>query len=385
MKIFERDKLTRRDVLVRGLSFPVFLRVLHSSSVRASIVDSLPFLDDKPNPNTITEDGDKIIPFDLARLTSWVTPVDEFYVRNHFPAPKISSARDWVIHVSGSVRRAQKISLDQLKDFPHIEQVVTLECAGNSSHRNHGLVSNAKWRGVPLRMLLEKVGLQSNAAHVVFYGADMGGHDTHHFSRALSVDQAMYSENMLATEMNGNPLPQDHGFPVRLIVPGWYGMAHVKWLERIEVIDRPFDGRYQTTFYVNKRAMLSGENMAWKPEPITKIPVKSIVTRVHRDYLVAGNIYRVSGVVWGGDTPIESVEINIDDDAHWNPAILQHHRNPFAWTLWSYHWMNPSVAVHTLVSRATDHSGRRQPTKRSSRLRGPYQYDEVVRRQVSLS
>ncbi len=246
-------------------------------------------------------------------------------------------------------------------------------------------MSNAKWAGVPLHVILNKAGLQPTATHVVFHGADFGGSDARHFARALSVEQAMRPEIMLATEMNNRPLPHDHGFPVRLIVPGWYGMAHVKWLERIEVIDKPFDGMYQTSHYVNKRATGSDGDMAWQPEPITTIPVKSIVARVERDYHATGNVYQVSGVVWGGDTPIQSVDINIDGEDRWHGAIRESHDHPFAWTRWSYRWMNPRSKVHTLVSRGIDHAGNRQPSKRSSQLRGPYQNDEIILRRVELS
>ncbi len=380
----ERD-ITRRDLLVAGLTLPVSLQLFLASGAHAATVGVLPFLDDKADPNTITEAEDKIIPFDLTRLTSWITPADQFYIRNHFAAPNIFNAGDWIIHLEGKVQHSQQIPFDQLGEFPRVERMVTLECAGNSKRRNHGLVSNAKWTGVPLRVLLERVGLKPDATHIVFHGADSGGSDAHHFSRALSVEQAMRPEVMLATEMNGKPLPRDHGFPVRLIVPGWYGMAHVKWLERIEVINKPFDGMYQATFYVNQRAISSGDNMVWQSEPITTIPVKSIVARVQRDYHASGNVYQVSGVVWGGDAPIKSLEVNIDEDTRWHLVALQPHRDPFAWTRWSYQWENPISGIHKLVSRGIDRSGHRQPEERSSRLRGPYQHDEMILRRVKLS
>ena len=250
---------TRRDILRHGLALPFSLQALFASGTRAATVGVLPFLDDKLNPSTVTADEDKIIPFDLTRLTSWITPADQFYIRNHFAVPKLRDARDWSIRVEGNVRHPQYLAFDQFSAFPRVERIVTLECAGNSKRQNHGLVSNAKWFGIPLNAVLKKVGLQPNARNIVFHGADSSGNGARHFARALSIEQAMRSEVMLAMEMNGKPLPLDHGFPVRLIVPGWYGMAHVKWLIRIEVIDRPFDGRYQSTFYVNRRAMSSGK------------------------------------------------------------------------------------------------------------------------------
>ncbi len=377
--------ITRRNFLAAGLTLPVSLQLLFASGARATKVGVLPFLDDKPHPNTITEDKDKIISFDLTRLTNWITPEDQFYIRNHFAVLNLSNAGNWIIRVEGKVRHAQQISFDQLGQFSRVERVVTLECAGNSERRNHGLVSNAKWTGVPLSVVLEKAGLKPDATHIVFHGADSGGSNAHHFSRALSVEQAMRPEVMLATEMNGKPLSRDHGFPVRLIVPGWYGMAHVKWLERIEVINKPFDGIYQSTHYVNKRAIPSGDDLVWESEPITTIPVKSIVARVQRDYHAVGNIYQISGAVWGGDSPIKSVDINIDEETPWYPVTLHSHSHPFAWTRWSYQWKNPISGIHTLVSRGIDRAGHRQPSERSSRLRGPYQHDEIILRRVKLS
>ncbi|HIB53265.1 MAG TPA: hypothetical protein EYN18_01235 [Nitrospirales bacterium] len=377
--------LTRRDLLVQGLAFPFALQAMFASEARATILGVVPFLDDKLSPSTITEHGDKIIPFDLTRLMGWITPADQFYIRNHFAVPKVSNARDWSIRVGGNVRHAQQIGLDEFSEFPRVERVVTLECAGNSKRRNHGLVSNAKWTGVPLHAVLEKAGLQPNARNIVFHGADSGGRSARHFARALSIEQARRPEVMLATDMNDKPLPHDHGFPVRLIVPGWYGMAHVKWLERIEVIDTPFDGMYQTTHYVNKRAISSDSDAVWKPEPITKIPVKSIVATVLRDYHAVGNLYQVSGVVWGGHTPIQAVNITIDGSTHRHSATLQPHTHPFAWTRWSYQWGNQISGIHTLASRGIDRAGHRQPSERSSRLRGPYQHDEIILRRVKLS
>lgn len=379
------QSITRRNFLAAGITLPVSLRLFSASGARASTVAALHFLDDKRNPSTITENKEKIVPFDLTRLTHWVTPADQFYIRNHFAIPNIPNSHDWVIRVEGNVRRAQQISFNQLREFSCVERMVTLECAGNSKHRNHGLVSNAKWAGVPLRAVLERVGLKPGATHVVFHGADSSGSDAHHFSRALSVQQAIQPEVMLATEMNGKPLPRDHGFPVRLIVPGWYGMAHVKWLERIEVINKPFDGIYQTTHYVNKRAMVLGDDLEWKSEPITTIPVKSIVARVQREYHAAGNIYQISGAVWGGGSPIKSVDINIDEGTRWHPVRLYLHRDPFAWTRWSYQWKNPISGIHTLTSRGIGSAGHRQPLERSLRLRGPYQHDEIILRRVKIS
>ncbi len=379
------SKLTRRDILIGGLALPFSLQFLLTSGARASTIGALPFLDDKRHSNTITEDEDKIVPFDLTRLTHWITPSSQFYIRNHFAVPPVSDANDWIIKVQGNVRHPQNISFTQLGRFSRVEQVVTLECAGNSKHRNHGLVSNARWAGVPLKTVLERVHLAPDATHVVFHGADAATEGKRHFSRALTIEQATHPAVMLATEMNGEPLPPDHGFPVRLIVPGWYGMAHVKWLERIELISRPFNGPYQTTFYVNKRRVGRGDDVIWKSSPITKIPVKSIVARIQRDYHSKGNIYKVSGAIWGGNRPINAVNVHINDDNQWHTATLAENSDPFAWTLWSYQWDNPLPGLHHLMSRGIDHSGNVQPIKRSTHLRGPYQHDEVIFRRVNLS
>ncbi len=132
------SKFSRRDVLLQGLALPSTLQLLFTSGVHAATVGVVPFLDDKPNPSTITEHADKIIPFDLTRLTSWITPADHFYIRNHFAVPKRGNTRDWNIRVEGNVRHPERIAVEQLSTFPRVERIVTLECAGNSKRRNPG-------------------------------------------------------------------------------------------------------------------------------------------------------------------------------------------------------------------------------------------------------
>tara|TARA_B100000315_G_scaffold255382_1_gene298594 strand:+ start:8155 stop:9324 length:1170 start_codon:yes stop_codon:yes gene_type:complete len=375
-------KLTRRNVLLGGLILPFSIKSLFASHAHST---TIPFLDDTFNPSIITKNKDKIIPFTLTHLTHWITPTDQFYIRNHFAVPDVSDTDQWIIHIHGRVQRSHDLSFAQLSDFSHVDQVVTLECAGNSKHRNHGLVSNARWTGVPLRTVLDRVQVTPDATHVVFHGADTDTEKNRHFSRALTIKQAMQSEVMLATKMNGAPLPPDHGFPIRLIVPGWYGMAHVKWLKRIELISHPFDGRYQTTFYVNKRRTDRGSAVLWTPEPITKIPVKSIIARIQYDQYSQGTVYQASGAIWGGNRPTTSIHVHINDASQWKEATLHEPSDPFAWTLWSYQWNNPLPGPHKLMSRGTDHAGNIQPIKRSTHLYGPYQHDEVIVRRVHLS
>jgi len=375
-------------VLSGGIALPFALQALLDSEVQGTVLGPIPFLDDRANPNTITEDADTIIPFDLTRLKSWVTPEDKFYIRNHFPIPKVSNASDWNISVNGHVKHKQRLLFGELQALPHVEHFVTLECAGNSKRRNHGLVSNAKWSGVPVSVILENVGLKSTATHVVFRGKDSSAAGGDSFARSLSISEVMRPEVILATKMNDKPLPPEHGFPVRLIVPGWYGMAHVKWLDEIEVIDRPFHGKYQTTFYVNQlKSSVEGlgSEEAWRPSLITKIPVKSLIARVQRNYHKVGNVYQISGAVWGGHSPIRSVYIKIKGSSDWSPVVLKSHNHLFAWTLWSYEWRDPTLGNHSLLSRGIDGKGLHQPARRSSRVRGPYENVEIVTRRVNIS
>ncbi|MBI3191996.1 MAG: molybdopterin-dependent oxidoreductase, partial [Pedosphaera parvula] len=239
------------------------------------------------------------------------------------------------------------------------------ECSGNSSSPTFmGAVGNVRWTGTPLGPLLQECGLHRRAIEAVFFGHDekvekIREQDyAQNFARSLALKDAFREEVILAYEMNGKPLPSEHGAPLRLIVPGWFGIAWVKWLKRIEVLDRRFMGKWMGREYVTIRGEERPDCTVWRETSVGPIDVKSIVARVVRR---GDGSVRVSGAAWSDGTPLKQVELRIDD-GEWAPVRLDRRsESRYAWTFWRYDWKNPPAGEHTLVSRATDADGRVQP------------------------
>jgi DMSO/TMAO reductase YedYZ molybdopterin-dependent catalytic subunit/rhodanese-related sulfurtransferase len=295
-----------------------------------------------------------------------VMPNAHFYVRNHFTAPATDSER-WRLEVRGLVERPLSLSLRDISRLPCETRVVTLECAGNGRFTlepsaegeqwRYGAVSTAEWTGVPLAEVLDRVGPLPLATDIVFAGADRGEVEAHpgpvHFERGLSLDTARQAGAILAYAMNGEPLPLQHGFPVRLIVPGWYGVASVKWLDSIELVDRAFDGHFQTTKY-------QYETDAMRREPVTLQRVRALVTQpADGEVLPVGEV-TVRGVAWSGAAPIARVEISVNDEP-WREARLVGERQSHRWQWWELHTRLDLPGQHCLRARATDLAGRSQP------------------------
>jgi DMSO/TMAO reductase YedYZ molybdopterin-dependent catalytic subunit len=259
------------------------------------------------------------------------------------------------------------LTLEELKKRPRRQYTATLECSGNGSSPGFlGGIGNARWAGTPLAPLLRECGLQPEGIEVVFYGADegtekiRGGEYKQHFARSLAVPEALKETVLLAWEMNGAPLGNRHGGPLRLVVPGWYGVAWVKWMNRIEVQDRRFESRFMGRDYVTIRGEERGGATVWRELSVGRMNLKSIVGRVTRR--PDGNV-RVSGAAWSDGTPLKGVELRIDDGP-WTPTRLgEGKEQPHCWTFWSWEWRNPPAGEHTLVSRAIDARGRIQPAK----------------------
>ncbi len=265
--------------------------------------------------------------------------------------------------------RPLALSLRELQQMPSHTLFVTLECAGNGRSRldppapgeqwQLGAVSTAEWTGVALAELLDRAGVDPSAGEVVFRGADRGEVDGRdgpiHFERSLRIDEAQASETLLAYAMNGEPLPAAHGFPVRLIVPDWYGVASVKWLTEVEVIDGAFDGFFQADRYQYE----TERDGHVAREPVTVQRVRALVTEPQADQEVVAGPLVVRGVAWSGAAGIAKVEVAVGDGP-WQPARLVGHRNRHAWQ-----WWEAVVAVTpgpaTVRARATDLAGRTQP------------------------
>lgn len=300
---------------------------------------------------------------DTRQITSYFTDNDDFYIIQHYGQPDVDESA-YRLKITGMVENELEFSLQDLQSLDQLEQQAGFECGGNSQRLFHGLIGNARWGGVSLARLLERAGIQDGAKEVVFFGADIGTEEIRGrevetaFARSLSVEDAMRPENMLALEMNGEPLPYYHGKPVRLLVPGWYGVANVKWLTQIHVQDTRFMGRFMGRDYVTLKKENVGGTERWVENSVTKMNLKSAIVRV----VESGGSHRVQGFVLNDGTPLRSVEIKIDDGP-WQRAELNPRSTKYAWKLFNFNWDNASPGEHTLVSRVTDINGNVQATR----------------------
>ena len=310
---------------------------------------------------------------DLRRLTTWATPNEEFYTFNQTEVMRVDATK-WRLRIDGFVDHPQDFSLDELKKrSDKREEAVTLECSGNATRptRMSGLVSNAVWSGVGLASILKECGVKAEAREVVFIGLDQekekkfqAGNEeyTAGHSRSIYIQDALSPEAMLAYEMNGKPLPAEQGFPLRFILPGWYGMTQVKWLGRIHVLDRRYEGQHMDRNYLSLRSVDGPDGPVWLDTSISKNNLKSVVARVTRRHVGTGYEYKISGAAWGGQVSIEKIEVKIDDGT-WRAAEITERHGKYAWVLWSMNWPSPASGNHTLVSRAIDANGTIQPTE----------------------
>ncbi|MBO3272183.1 sulfite oxidase [Hymenobacter defluvii] len=302
---------------------------------------------------------------------------NRFYIRSHFPIPQLTAAT-WQLRIEGEVRKALTISYDELRKLPAKTVTATLECAGNGRARlapkvkgllwEQGAVGNAEWTGVPLAALLERAGLNAGAVEVICEGADKGevteepkSPGTIAFARSLPLAKARQPEVLVAYLMNGQPLPPEHGFPVRLVVPGWYGMASVKWLSKITVTAKPFAGYWQTLEYAYWQRQHGQPTLT----AVTETQVKAEIARpALHEVVPAGQPYRVFGAAWTGESEVTRVEVSTDNGRTWQAATLLDASVPFAWRLWEFRWTPPAApGRHTLQARATDRAGHTQPTE----------------------
>jgi DMSO/TMAO reductase YedYZ molybdopterin-dependent catalytic subunit len=306
-----------------------------------------------------------------------VTPNIDFFVRNHFATPQISEEA-WRLEIHGLVSNPLKLSYSGFLLMPSVRRLSTLECAGNVS--GGGGVGTAVWSGLPLRELLQQAGLKPGPTTIVFHGADSGEGENvppgTHFARAIPLEKAMDPATLLAYEMNGEPLPAEHGFPLRALVPGWYGMDSVKWLTSIEVLEQSFKGYFQDEKYVSLGAHgASG--------PITRTQVNSKFLRPSEGEEIRVKRYRAEGVAWAGERKIARVEVRVGGGA-WQPASLSASPEAMIWTPWSYEWQVPSSGRYALEVRATDDGGQSQPEVRDPDRKDPYELNTPHRINVSV-
>ena len=299
---------------------------------------------------------------DTREINSFFTDNEDFYLVQHYGQPTIDNDA-YRLRVTGMVDNELDLSLRDLQNGDVIEQQVGFECGGNSQRLLYGLIGNANWRGRTLNSILEQAGIQEGAKEVVFFAEDVATEEIRGrevekaFARSMSIDDAMRPENMLAFEMNGESLPHYHGKPVRLLVPGWYGVANVKWINQIHVQDTRYMGRFMGRDYVTLKRSNVGGVERWVENSVTTMNLKSAIVRVIEDNAQ----HRIQGFVLNDGTPIESVEIKIDDGP-WQRAELNPRNTKYSWKLFQYTWSNASAGEHTIVSRVTDIKGNVQPT-----------------------
>ncbi|MSR22960.1 MAG: sulfite oxidase [Gemmatimonadetes bacterium] len=314
---------------------------------------------------TETYPGQNLTAQDLRKLASWLTAIDDHFMVAHYAVPEVDAAT-YSLRVDGLVQQPLTFTLEQLRALPRVERTVVFECGGNSRRNFHGMVGNASWAGTRLVPLLLQAGLVGGAREVHFFGADTGMEEIRgnqyeqHFGRSMSVEQIGEADPILAYEMNGEPLPIVHGFPVRLLVRGWYGVANVKWLDRIHLSPDRLMGRFMARDYVTLMGHEVDGGIEWVETSVTRMRVKSAIARVTR----LENQFTVFGVAWSDGTPLEQVEVQVDG-GQWLPATLDPPPNPHAWTFFRFQTSGLTPGEHTLVSRATDLLGRSQPVELS--------------------
>lgn len=308
----------------------------------------------------------------LEALRYDVTPVGLHYLLTHFDIPA-TSGDGWEVVLDGRVATPATLSLERIRSAPAVTARVTMECAGNGRARLHPrpisqpwlneAVGTAEWTGTPLRSFLDEAGLGSDAVEVVFTGADHGvqGDVEHDYQRSLPVAEALRDDVLLVWGVNGQPLPPQHGAPLRLLVPGWYGMANVKWLRGIEVVAEPFMGFQQDSYRLRAHEDDAGT-------ALTRIAPRALMIPpghpefLSRDRLLDAGPIELRGRAWSGSAPITRVELSTDGGGTWSDAEVGDPPAPFAWCGWSIRW-DAQPGRHELRARATDATGATQPAE----------------------
>ena len=362
------DPLTRREMIkgsvaVAALAFAQYPLSMFGGPPADEGGVLIPFLDAQPPGKRQTR---------WDELTNWFTKNENLYVVSHYNTPALS-APDHILEISGLVRKPKKLSLAEIKARKRKTITATLECGGNGNGPGFmGAIGNVRWTGTPLADLLDECGPLKRGIEVVFFGADertekiRDNEYPQNFARSLHINDTRRDDLLLCYEMNGEPLAKEHGFPLRLIVPGWFGISWVKWLNRIEVLDRRYMSKYMAQEYVTLRGEQRGEKTIWRLTSVGPLDLKSIIARAVK--LPNGTV-RLTGAAWGDGTPINSVQVKIDEGP-WMPATIDRsRREKYTWRFFSFDWKNPPAGEHKVVSRAIDEEGRVQPAAEDPQIK----------------
>jgi len=311
----------------------------------------------------------------MDQVDSYLTPTELFYIRSHYLAPKLEPA-SYQLRIDGAVRNPLSLSYQQLRDMPSETRVATLECAGNGrvflipqvagAQWELGAVGNAEWTGVPLGALLERAGLAEDACEIVLEGADRGTPTEQpvppglvSYARSLPRDKAIQKEVLIAYQMNGRALSLNHGYPVRAIVPGHYGMASVKWLTHVHAVREPFRGYWQTSDY-GYWDYVDGKPVR---RALGEMTLKSEIARPRvYETLAPDQVCTVFGAAWAGETEVTGIALSTDGGQTWAEAEFLDPAQRYAWRRWRFAWLTPKKpGAYTLMARATGANGSVQP------------------------
>ena len=367
------EQLSRRDTLKRGLAAASFLPFIDGAvPARAEGEIDIPFTDYPANYKVNGNPKAENRFLDIRTIDGHITPNDQFFFIQHYNRPEIDASA-YRLKFTGMVHKAAELSLADLKAMKSTDVVNGYECSGNSARFFDGLTSCGRFTGVPLSHVLKHVGVGAKAREVVFFGTDRKKEDIvfrqdtykleQQFGRSITLENAMKPDPLLAYALNGQPLTRDQGFPIRLIMPGWYGVANVKWLSEIHLQEDRYLGNFQARWYRNLWGIGgtgedSDSGTQWVENEVTRLQLKSVIARVRKN----GSGYQVFGFVLNDGTPIKSVEVSVDGGS-WQPAALDKSNTRYSWKLFTFDWKNAAPGEHTLVSRATDVEGTVQPTK----------------------
>ena len=311
----------------------------------------------------------------LSGFSDYITPIDRFFIRTHVYTPRVTMT-EWRLTVDGEVTTPLTLTMDDVKRLPAVELVSVLECAGNGRglyepsvpglQWANGAVGNGRWRGVRLADVLKRAGVKPSAREILFGGADVPIGTMPDFQRSIPAAKALEADTLLAYEMNGETLPVEHGFPLRVVVPGWAGDCWIKWLTSISVLDKEHDGFWMTRAYrhpgkpVQPGTAVPPEQM----QPVTSLRIKSVIAApLDGSQVVVGKPATIRGVAWSGDLgPVTRVDVSVDGGRSWEPAALRRdQRTAFGWRQWEYRWTPAREAYYTVLARARDASGSTQP------------------------
>jgi DMSO/TMAO reductase YedYZ molybdopterin-dependent catalytic subunit len=381
------EGITRRESLKRGMAVGGVFAMLPEWSlpVLADGETDVPFTDIPKNFAPLNRSAATML-YDIRKIDGMLTPRDDFFTTQHFMKPEIDP-NQYRLKFSGMVAKPAEFTLADLKSMKPHDMVIGFECSGNSARAMEGLSGCGKFTGVRLSALLKQVGVQKQAREVVFFGYDKGMQEIafrqqnfkleQQFARSITLENALKPEPFVAYAMNGEPLTRNQGFPVRLIMPGWYGVANVKWLAEVHLQDERFLGNFQARWYRTLRGVGGtgaddDPQTQWVENEVTHMRLKSVIARVRR----TGNACQVFGFVLNDGTPLKSVEIQIDNGP-WQKAILDSANAEYSWKLFTYRWEGATPGEHTLVSRATDANATEQPTSADLRTKKTFLEDNA--------